>query len=302
MNEAEKLLNELGFSRQQSTASNIRQDGKTVQRMISDFTTIVSKPNNSGLEIHVAENARFEIIDIPVLITQSGLRETVQNDIYIGAGANVIILAGCGICNDGCDDSMHQGVHNFWVGENAKLKYIEQHYATGEGAKKIINPTSVIKLESGAEMIIKTSQLGGVDKSNRETRIDLGKQAKVAVTERIFTSGRQTAKSLFEANIIQSKARLKISSRSVATNSSSQKFMSKIIGQTACFAHIECDAIVRDQAKVNAIPQIHAKHREAQLIHEASIGKIAGEQLAKLMSLGLSKKYAEKTIIDGFLK
>ena len=301
MSEAEKMLVALGFGQHKPTAINIRQNSQTTQRVVSGYTTIVSKPKNSGLEIHVSDDAPFEIIDIPVLITQSGLQEIVQNDVYIGAGANVIILAGCGICADGCDDTIHQGVHNFWVGEGARLKYIERHYAVGTNKKKIISPTSLIKLERGAEMIIETSQLGGLDRSQRSTEINLEKQAKLVVAERVFTDSRQRASSLFRANLKQDGASLKISSRAVATDNSRQKFISKIIGEARCFVHVECDAIIKSHASVNALPQIYAKHQEARLIHEASIGKIAGEQVAKLMSLGLSKKEAEEVIINGFL-
>ena len=302
MSEAEKMLVALGFGQHKPTAVNVRQNSRTTQRAVSAYTTIVSKPKNSGLEIHVADDAPFEIIDIPVLITQSGLQEIVQNDIYIGAGANVIILAGCGICADGCEDTMHRGVHNFWVGERAKLKYIERHYATGTNKKKIISPTSLIQLARGAEMIIETNQLGGVDRSQRITEINLEKRAKLVVAERVFTDAKQRASSLFRANLKQDGASLKISSRAVATNDSRQEFVSKIIGEARCFVHVECDAIIKSRASVNALPQIYAKHREAHLIHEASIGKIAGDQLSKLMSLGLSKKEAEAVIINGFLK
>lgn len=302
MNRPLVLENEVKPSVYRPTATNIRQNGKTTQRVVSQYTAIIGKPNEGGLEIHVADNAPFEAIDIPVLITEAGLQEVVKNDIFVGEGANVIILASCNICVDGCANTAHRGVHNFYVGKNAKLKYIERHYAVGKTAYKEISPTSAIQLEAGAEMIIETSQLGGVDHSQRTTEINLASHAKLTITERVFTSQQQSASSSFHSIIKAKNANLKISSRAIATEQSSQQFVSNIIGDTTCFAHIECDAIIQSRAQIQAVPQIYAKHPEARLIHEANIGKIAGEQLNKLMSLGLSKKNAEQVIIDGFLR
>lgn len=302
MLETEKLLKQLGFLKRKPTAGNLRTNSKNISRIISNYTTIIDKTNNSGLEIHVTKNAPFEVIDLPVLITQSGLQDEVNNDIFIGAGANVIILAGCGICADGCDETTHRGLHSFWVGENAKLRYIERHIAVGNSIEKTIYPTSNIELEHGAKMEIITSQLSGVDKSERTCEINLHHNATLLITERIFTDKNQSASSEYHTKIKAKNVSLKISSRSVATEKSTQKFLSNIVGESMCFAHIECDAIIQDSAKVNAVPRIFAKHPDAQLIHEASIGKIAGEQLDKLMSLGLSTKEAERIIINGFLK
>ncbi|MGI6612527.1 MAG: SufB/SufD family protein [Candidatus Nanosyncoccaceae bacterium] len=302
MSKADNLLNQLGFTKRKPTTQNQRVNGENTARITSKYTVVVDKTGGDGLEIHVAENAPFEVIDLPVLITKSGLQEEVKNDIFIGTGANVIILAGCGICADGCDVTMHRGEHNFLVGAGAKLRYIERHIGTGDSTEKIIHPTSNIKLEHDAEMEIITSQLGGVDKSKRVQEIALAHDSKLVITERIFTDKAQVTHSSYFANIRGNNASLKISSRSVATENSIQKFVSNIIGSTTCFAHVECDAIIKDRARVNAIPQVFAKHPDAQLIHEASIGKIAGEQLDKLMSLGLSTKEAERIIINGFLK
>lgn len=302
MNKIDNLLSQLGFAGRKPTALNLRANGKNTKRIVSNHTMIVDKPNGDGLEIHVAENAPFEIIDVPALITQSGFQEIVANDIFIGAGAKVIILAGCGVCADECSDTMHRGEHNFWLGEGAKVKYIERHFATGESDSKAIHPTSNLKLERGAEMTIATSQFGGVDKSDRVHKIDLAEDAKLVITERMFTDHKQLANSDFFAEIKAKNANLKISSRSVATGHSTQRFFSDITGLSACFVHVECDAIIQDSAKVDAVPRVFAQHPDARLIHEASIGKIAGEQLDKLMSLGLSAKEAEKVIIEGFLK
>ncbi len=303
MDQSETLLTKIGFSKQsQANAYNLRKNGQTVQRFISDNTTIIGKPQNRGLEIHVRENVPFEVIDIPVIITESGLDETVENDIYIGEGSNVVILAGCGICIDGCVSSSHSGVHRFHVGDNAKLKYIERHYAIGEEADKIISPTSEIILGEKAEMKIETSQLGGVSHSDRVTKVKFADKSKLDINERIFTEKDQTATTKFVATITGRDAKLKITSRSVATQQSRQEFKSVIIGKSPCSAYVSCDGIIQDQASVQATPTIDAQHMRARLIHEASIGRIAREQLDKLMTLGLSKKQAEDVILEGFLK
>lgn len=300
MNDQE-ILKTIGFAGAPATSRNLRKNSQSTQRIVSDNTVIIDKPNRGGLEIHVRENTAFEVIDLPVLITESGLSEVVKNDIFIGDNANVVVVAGCGICNDGCLDSTHRGQHHFVLGKNAKLKYIEKHYATGQGGK-IIHPESLAELGEGSEMTIETAQLGGVDLSNRSLKAKLAKNAKLIITERIFTEDKQQATTLFKAKLNKPNSSIKISSRSVATGASKQKFVSKITGSTTCFAHVECDAIIKDRAQVRAIPEIDARTGEANLIHEATIGKIAGEQLLKLLTLGYSQNEAEQIIIEGFLK
>ena len=279
----------------------VRANGQSKLQIVSGSTTVVTKPSGIGLEIHVSDNTPFEVIDLPVLITQSGFNEMVENDFFIGANSNVVILAACGICHNGCASSSHSGVHKFVVGQNAKLKYVEKHYANGAG-EKIINPTSQIKLATGAEMIIETAQLEGVDQAKRITQASLGRNSRLEISERILTSKRQTASTLFTSKIAADGASLKISSRSVATDNSTQQFTSRITGKAHCFAHVECDAIVKDNGQVAAKPEIFAQNPDANLIHEASIGKIAGEQLIKLMTLGIDQPTAEKIIIEGFLR
>lgn len=296
-----EVSNELGEIR--NGAYNIRKNGEGIERKVTDNINIVTKEDKSGIDIIVKENTKFEFVHIPVIITKSGLKDVVYNDFYIGKNANVIIIAGCGIHNDHHEDSTHNGIHRFFLEEGAKVKYIEKHYGEGKGeGKRILNPVTEVELKKGATMEMETIQIKGVDSTIRETNAKLEKNTNLTIQEKIMTHGNQYAKTEFYVELNGENASTHVISRSVATESSKQEFISKILGNTKCYAHVECDAIIKDQGKVVAIPEIDANNVEANLIHEAAIGKIAGDQLMKLMTLGLTKKEAEEEIINGFLR
>lgn len=284
-------------------AYNIRKNGQGIERRVTENVKIENKADKPGINIYVKENTKFEFIHIPVIITESGLNDLVYNDFYIGENAKVIIVAGCGIHNDHHKDSQHDGIHRFFLEEGASVKYIEKHYGEGKGeGRRILNPVTEVYLKDGSSLEMESSQIKGVDSTIRETKGELGANTNLVVSEKIMTHGKQFAKTIFEVQLNGENASTHITSRSVATEKSEQFFISKIYGNTKCFAHSECDAIIKDQAKVVATPEITANDVEANLIHEAAIGKIAGEQLVKLMTLGLSEKEAEDEIINGFLK
>ena len=286
-----------------SGAYNIRKNGQGIERKVSENTNIVTKEDVSGIDIYVKENTKFEYIHIPVIITESGLNDVVYNDFYIGENANVTIVAGCGIHNDHHKDSEHNGIHRFFLEKGAKVKYIEKHYGEGAGeGKRILNPVTEIYLKEDATLEMDSVQIKGVDSTIRTTKGVLEANSNFVVTEKIMTHGKQYAETIFNVELVGENASTKVTSRSVATEDSVQEFKSKVIGNNKCFGHVECDAIIKDNAKVVAIPEIVANNVEANLIHEAAIGKIAGEQLIKLMTLGLSGKEAEEAIINGFLK
>lgn len=284
-------------------AYNIRKNGKGIERKVTENINIVPKEDVSGINIYVKENSKHEIVHIPVIITESGLTDLVYNDFYIGKNSNVIIIAGCGIHNDHHKDSEHNGIHRFFLEEGARVRYIEKHYGEGDGTgKRILNPVTEVHLKSGASLEMETAQIKGVDSTVRTTKGDLEDNATLIITEKIMTHGSQTAKTLFDVNLNGEGSSAQVTSRSVATENSNQIFESKIYGNSSCFSHVECDAIIKDNAKVTSIPEITANDVNANLIHEAAIGKIAGEQLLKLMTLGLTEEEAEKQIINGFLK
>ena len=284
-------------------AYNIRKNGKGIQRKVTDNINIVTKTDKPGIDIIVKQNTKFEFVHIPVILTESGLKDVVYNDFFIGKGANVIIVAGCGIHNDHHKNSQHDGIHRFFLEEGAKVKYIEKHYGEGSGdGKRILNPVTEVYLKSGSSMEMESVQIKGVDSAIRETKGVLEDNTNFVVTEKIMTAGRQRAETCFDVQLNGENASTHVTSRSVATEDSYQHFTSKIYGNSKCFAHSECDAIIKDNAKVKATPEITANNVEANLIHEAAIGKIAGEQLTKLMTLGLSEKEAEEQIINGFLR
>ena len=284
-------------------AYNIRKNGQGIERKVTENVNIVTKTDVSGIDIYVKENTKFEFVHIPVIITESGVKDLVYNDFHIGENANVIIVAGCGIHNDHENDSRHDGIHRFFLEKNAKVKYIEKHYGEGKGTgKRILNPVTEVYLKEGSNLEMESVQIKGVDSTIRVTKGVLEKDTNFVVTEKIMTHGNQYAETEFEVSLNGDNASTHVTSRSVATEKSKQKFISKIYGNTKSFAHVECDAIIKDEGKVQAIPEITANNIEANLIHEAAIGKIAGEQLMKLMTLGLNEKEAEEAIINGFLK
>lgn len=300
----EGLLGEVSNLEQlRNGAYNIRKNGEGVERKVTENVDIVTKQDKSGIDIIVKENTKFEFVHIPVIITQSGLKDVVYNDFYIGKNANVYIVAGCGIHNDHKDNSEHNGIHRFFLEENAKVKYVEKHYGEGSGiGKRILNPVTEVYLKNGAILEMESTQIKGVDSTIRETKGELQENTNFIVTEKIMTHGEQWAKTIFDVSLNGENSSTHVTSRSVATENSKQEFISKVYGNTKCFAHVECDAIIKDSATVKATPEITANNVEANLIHEAAIGKIAGEQLIKLMTLGLNKKEAEEEIINGFLK
>lgn len=284
-------------------AYNIRKNGKGIERKVTENVNIITKTDKSGIDIYVKENTKFEFIHIPVILTESGLNDVVYNDFYIGKKANVTIIAGCGIHNDHHRDARHDGIHRFFLEEGAKVKYIEKHYGEGKGeGKRILNPVTEVYLKAGSSMEMESTQIKGVDSTIRETKGELEADTNFIVSEKIMTHGKQFAKTIFDVKLNGENASTHVTSRSVATEESEQYFISKICGNNKSFAHSECDAIIKDQAKVTATPEITANDVEANLIHEAAIGKIAGEQLIKLMTLGLSEKEAEEEIINGFLR
>ena len=284
-------------------AYNIRKNGKGVERKVTENVNIVTKTDKQGIDVYVKENTKFEFVHIPVIITESGLIDVVYNDFYIGKNANVIIIAGCGIHNDHHADSRHDGIHRFFLEEGAKVKYIEKHYGEGKGdGKKILNPVTEVYLKNGSNLEMESVQIKGVDSTIRTTKGILEDNTNLLISEKIMTHGTQYAKTMFEVELNGENSSTKVTSRSVATENSTQQFESKVTGNSKCFGHVECDAIIKDDAKVIAIPSIIANNLEANLVHEATIGKIAGEQLIKLMTLGLDEKQAEQEIINGFLK
>lgn len=284
-------------------AYNIRSNSKSIERKVNDNVTIISKEDNKGIDIIVKDNTKFEYIYIPVLITESGLNDIVYNDFYIGKNSNVYIIAGCAIKNEGSLKSEHNGIHRFYLEEGANVHYMETHYAEGHKHNdKILNPVIEIYLKKDSSMDMKSIQIKGVDKTKRITKAILEDNAKLEVIEKIMTDNSAKADTIFDVKLNGNNSSCHVISRSFATGNSKQKFKSVIYGNNKCYAHVECDAILKNNGRVVAIPEIVANNVDANLVHEASIGKIAGEQLIKLMTLGLTEKEAEKEIIKGFLK
>ncbi len=284
-------------------AYNIRANGEGAGRKTTENIDIVTKENGNGIDIYVKPGTKKESLHIPVILSQSGLEEVVYNDFYIGEGADVVIIAGCGIHNGGSSKSQHDGIHTFYVGKEAKVKYVEKHYGQGEGTgERVLNPETIIYIEENGYMEMDSVQIKGVDSTNRVTKAKLLAGATLVVKEKIMTHGSQRAETSFQVDLNGDGASANVVSRSVAKDRSKQRFLSDVNGNAACMGHTECDAIIMDDANVSAIPEIQANHPEASLIHEAAIGKIAGEQLTKLMTLGLTKDEAEAQIINGFLK
>lgn len=284
-------------------AYNIRVNGKAEGRNTTANIDIVTKTDKPGIDIYVKPNTINESIHIPVVLSQSGIKDNVYNDFHIGENSDVVIIAGCGIHNCGDADSQHDGIHTFFIGKNAKVKYVEKHYGEGEGAgKRLLNPTTIVHLEEGASMEMDTIQIAGVDDTIRRTEATLDKDSSLDIHERIMTTGIQKAVSEFTADLEGENCSCNIISHAVAKDNSNQHFTSKLNGRNACKGHTECDSIIMDKAIVIATPQLAAYSTEANLIHEAAIGKIAGEQLIKLMTLGLSEKEAEEQVIAGFLR
>ncbi len=283
-------------------AYNFRINGRSAGRQNSKNIEISTKKNKSGLDIQIRPNTKDEAVHIPVIISESGLIEAVYNDFYIGENCDVTIVAGCGIYNCGADDSIHDGIHTFYVGKNARVRYIEKHYGAGPGAGKLLNPVTKLYLDAGAYVELEMEQLRGVDSTQRQTYAELKEKARILINERLLTQGRQTAVSEIKVKLLERASGVDIVSRAVARDQSRQNFHSHIIGAAACRGHSECDAIMMEQAQVIATPALEALNLNAELIHEAAIGKIAGAQLTKLMTLGLTRNQAESQIVNAFLK
>lgn len=299
-----KILNTIaGVTSTPKGAYNIRLDGKSVGRNSTKNIEIRPKENGQGIEIYVQPGTKGEFVHIPVVVDESGFADIVYNDFYIGEGADVDIVAGCGIHNDGTHLSQHDGIHTFYVGKNARVRYVEKHYGEGNGSgERVLNPVTVVHLEENSYLEMETVQIEGVDSTKRVTKGDLKDHAQLVIKEKLMTSGKQRATTEFDVDLNGEGCSANVMSRSVAKGNSYQAFYSRIDGNNACAGHSECDAIIMDQACVKAVPEITANHVEASLIHEAAIGKIAGEQITKLMTLGLSQQEAEAEIVRGFLK
>ena len=284
-------------------AYNIRSNGVSVQRNCTANIDIETKNDKSGIDIYIRPGTKNESVHIPVILDKNGLKEKVYNDFHIGEGADVVIVAGCGIHCGGADDMQHDGIHTFYVEKNARVKYIEKHYGEGDGnGKRVLNPETVIYLAEGAYMEMEATQIKGVDSTVRVTKAKVGDNAKLVIHEKIMTHGNQLAKTDFIVDLDGENSAANVVSRSVAKDNSKQIFISNIRGNNKCSGHTECDAIIMDNANVSAIPEIVAGNVDASLIHEAAIGKIAGEQLVKLMTLGLTEKQADEQIVSGFLR
>ena len=285
-------------------AYNIRVNGEKAGRNTTANIDIATKTDGkSGIDIRIKPGTKNESVHIPVVLSESGIKETVYNDFYIGEDSDVVIVAGCGIHNCGNQDSQHDGVHRFFVGKNARIRYVEKHYGEGDGAgKRILNPVTEVYQEAGSYVDMEMVQIKGVDNTHRITRAELAEGATMIVHERLMTHGEQVATSVYEVALDGEGSSTDVISRSVAKDTSEQVFEAAIVGNSVCSGHAECDAIIMDKAHVVAVPKLDARNVDAALIHEAAIGKIAGDQLIKLMSLGLTEAEAEEQIIGGFLR
>ncbi len=305
MDEIEKmlLLQVADLHKVPEGAYNIRKDGESGGRRSTEHIEILTKTDGkAGIDIKIAPNTQNESVHIPVVITKSGHTELVYNDFYIGENSDVLIIAGCGIHNCGQQSSEHSGIHTFYVGKNAKVRYVEKHYGEGDGnGENVMNPTTQIYLAEGARMEMETTQIKGIDSTVRVTNASLEKGANLVIREKLYTHGKQYAKTDFTVDMNGDGSGADVVSRSVASGESKQEFISRINGNSACTGHTECDAIIMENAHVTAVPELTANCVDSELIHEAAIGKIAGEQLIKLMTLGLTEQEAEEQIIKGFL-
>lgn len=304
MNDIEKRLLEklTGLHKMPSGAFNIRKNGAPLARESEKDIEIIPKKKKSGIDIIIKDGVQNKSVHIPVIITVGGLDDLVYNDFYIGENCNVLIVAGCGIHNNTCKTSMHNGIHSFKVGKNSFVKYVEKHVGEGNGSGgKVLNPVTRVTLSEGASMEIETLQLEGVTSTVRKTFAKLYDNAKLKINENILTTLDQTARTDFKVDLLGKNSSVEVVSHSVAKDNSYQIFKSNLVGKNECFGHVECDGIITDNARIISVPMIDAIDSNASLVHEAAIGKIAGDELVKLMTLGLSKEEAENKIIEGFL-
>ena len=284
-------------------AYNFRANSQLAGRNTTANIDIVSKPDGSGIDIHIKPGTKNESVHIPVVLSESGIKETVYNDFYVGADSDVVIVAGCGIDNCGSQDSEHDGIHRFFLEKGAKVRYVEKHYGSGDGrGKRILNPVTEVYMEEGSSMEMEMEQIKGVDSTERSTVAELKADARLTVKERLMTHGSQHAVSDYRVNLNGVGATADVVSRSVARDDSFQTFDARITGNAPCSGHTECDSIIMDNGRILAVPSLEANNVDAMLVHEAAIGKIAGNQLIKLMTLGLTPQEAEEQIINGFLR
>lgn len=305
MDEIQKNLLEqvAGLHEIPAGAYNIRANGASIERNTTANIDIVTKTDKQGIDIRIQPGTKKESVHIPVILSQSGLTEMVYNDFHIGDDCDITIIAGCGIHNSGDSESRHDGIHTFYIGQNSHVKYVEKHYGSGDGkGERIMNPKTVVELGPNSFMEMETVQIRGVDSTIRSTVATLEEGAKLVITERLMTHGSQYAESSFRVDLNGADSSANLISRAVARDDSKQVFLAVINGNERCAGHSECDAIIMDHAKISAVPEITANHPDAALIHEAAIGKIAGEQITKLMTLGLTEAEAEAQIVNGFLK
>ena len=285
-------------------AFNIRKDSGCEARQSTEHIEITPKTDKPGIDIRIKDGTKDEVCHIPVIISKSGLSEMVYNDFFVGDNCDVEIIAGCGIHNSGCDESRHDGVHTFYIGKNSRVHYAEKHYGEvtdGETGKNVMNPQTIVYLGEGSTMQMDTVQIRGIDSTKRFTKFVCEAGSEVVVTERLLTHGKQIAESDMEIRLNGKDARGRVISRSVAQDASEQVFYPRMVGNAECFGHVQCDSILMGEARIKSIPAIEALCPDAQLIHEAAIGKIAGDQLLKLETLGLTHEEAEETILKGFL-
>ena len=284
-------------------AYNFRANSQLAGRNTTSNIDIVSKPDGSGIDIRIKPGTRNESVHIPVVLSESGIKETVYNDFYVGADSDVVIVAGCGIDNCGSQDSEHDGIHRFFLEKGAKVRYVEKHYGSGDGrGRRILNPVTEVYMEEGSSMEMEMEQIKGVDSTERATVAELKGDARLVVKERLMTHGSQHAVSDYRVSLNGAGATADVVSRSVARDDSSQTFNARITGNAPCSGHTECDSIIMDNGHILAVPSLEANDIDAMLVHEAAIGKIAGDQLIKLMTLGLTPQEAEEQIISGFLR
>ena len=284
-------------------AYNIRKNGKLLSRSSNENIEIVTKEDKPGIDIHIKPGTKRQSVHIPVIISETGLDDLVYNDFFIGEDCDVVIVAGCGIHNAGSETSKHDGVHTFYIGARSKVQYVEKHFGEGEGTvERVMNPQTVVYLEKDASLQMDTAQLRGVDSTKRYTKVVVKEGAEAVLTERLLTHGKQKATSEMDVILAGKDATGRVISRSVAQDTSEQVFYPRMIGDAAGFGHVQCDSILMGEAKIQSIPAITANHPDAQLIHEAAIGRIAGDQILKLMTLGLTEEEAEEEILNGFLR
>ena len=273
-------------------AFNIRKDMGCEARQSTEHIAIDPRADGKpGIDIHFKAGTKGETCHIPVIISQTGMSDMVYNDFYVADDCDVNIVAGCGI-------------HTFHIGRNCRVHYTEKHYgedAQGETGKNVMNPQTIVYLGENSTMQMDTVQIRGIDSTLRDTRFYCEAGSEVVVTERLLTHGAQEAESDMRIELNGHDAKGRVISRSVAQDKSHQVFHPVMVGNAQCFGHVQCDSIIMGDARIESIPAITANCPDAQLIHEAAIGKIAGDQLLKLETLGLTPEEAEETILKGFL-